>query len=222
MNRTPKQQEIAERLARALDIDAGRILFLNEQNPEEPWLNAEALITIARRSGKFREIDEGFSQYVSALDQVIHTATVVDSEERRYTRTGVATRGERSEIDDNGLAAGRAISAALTAAGFNPLRPGAVVSLGSNREASNTITEQVDEARLRTKDLKQIHALGTEKGLIKLLPGGGRDLTGYRRMLQEKFGVRSTVALDAEQRASLINYLQQLPDAEEDEFAAVA
>lgn len=222
MNRTAKQQEIAEQLARELDIDAERILFLNERNPAEPWLNAEALTTIARRSGMFREIDESFSQYVTALDQVIHTATVVDAEDRRYTRTGVATRGERSEIDDHGLAAGRAISAALTAAGFNPLRPGAVVSLESKRESGGSISDQVDEARLRTKDLKQIHMLGVQKGLITLLPGGGRDLTKYRDLLGEKFGVRSAGAMDAETRASVINYLQQLPDAEEDEFAAVA
>ncbi len=218
MSRTNRQQEIADSLAKQFDIDGERILFLNQDKPEEPWLNAEALTTIARRSGMFREIDEGFSQYVTVLDQVIHTATVVDAEGRRYTRTGVATRGESSEIDDHGLAAGRAISAALTAAGFNPLRPGAVVVAESTR----TITDQVDEARLRTKDLKQIHSLGVQKGLITLLSGGGRDLTKYRDRLADKFGVRSAGGLDAETRASVINYLQQLPDAEEDEFAAVA
>jgi hypothetical protein len=222
MSKTLKQQEIANRLAEQFDIDGERILFLNEEKPDEPWLNAEALITIARRSGNFQEIDEGFNQFVTALNQVIHTATVVDKEGRRYTRTGVATIGESKDINEHDLAVGRAMGAALTAAGFNPLRPGAAVTLDLNlQKDNNNLSAQIDEARSRTTDLKRIHALAIEKRLITF-PGGVKDMAEYRKTLKENYGVTTAGGFNALQRASLINFLERLPEVEVDEFAEVA
>lgn len=219
--RTEQQQTIADRLANEFDIDGERILFLNPDKPEEPWLPAEALVTIARQSGNFQAIDESFDQFIAPLQQVVHRATVIDRDSRTYTRSGVSTINERTDIDDHALAAGRAVSAALTAAGFNPLRPGAVVSIKSHTQQQTTLS-QADEAHSRNVDLKRIHALATEKGLILPLAGGAWDRAGYRRLLSEKYGINTAAGFDATQRASLINHLQQLPDVVADEFADVA
>lgn len=222
---TPKQQEIAKQLAEKFNIDVERIYFLKPDKPEEPWLPAESLTTIARQTGDFQAIEESFDQFVSTLNQVIYRATVVDRGDRHFTRSGVATIGEHKDLDAHELAKGRAVSAALTAAGFNPLRPGAIVTLDLDipREGQQT----VDEAQQRTKDLKAIHVLAVERGLIRMLPGNIRDNTAYRKMLKEKFGVNSTVNLTATPRASLINYLKTASAEElaqfidEDEFAGL-
>lgn len=222
--RSNRQQEIAEQFARQFEIDAERVLFLNEDKPEEPWLPAEALITIARQSGDFQAIDESFNQYISELSQVVHSATVIDKEGRSYTRSGVATIGERQEIGEHGLAAGRAVSAALTAAGFNPLRPGGVVSAGQGQATAPS--QQAVEANSRNIDLRRIHTLAEQKGLIRRLPGSGVDRTGYRQLLVEKFDTNTAAGFDQAQRASLINFIEQLPDPSsfegvKDEFAEV-
>jgi hypothetical protein len=214
--RTNKQQEIAERIAREFEIDADRVLFLNSDKPEEPWLSAEALVTITRRSGNFRAIDEGYDQYIEQLKQIVHRATVTDSEGRVYTRSGVATIGEREDIDDHALAAGRAVGAALRAAGFDPLKPGAVVSSTPRQQAG---AAQGDEANSRNTDLKRIHALAEEKGLIRRGPNDSIDRTGYRAFLLANYNTTTAVSLGEAQRASLINAIEQLPAVEEDEFA---
>jgi hypothetical protein len=223
--RSKRQQEIAEQLAAQFYIDAARVLFLNEEKPEEPWLPAEALITIARQSGGFQAIDESYRDYIPGLNQVVHSATVVDRDGRSYTRSGVATVDEREEVSTHALAAGRAVSAALTAAGFNPLRPGAVVSAGSSQEGDTS--GQADAANSRNIDLKRIHTLAEQKGLIRRLPGEGVDRAGYRQLLVEKFGTNTAAGFDQAQRASLINFIEQLPDPAtfadvSDEFAEVA
>jgi hypothetical protein len=217
--RTITQQGVAEKLAREFDIDPERILFLNPEKPEEPWLSAEALVTIARQSGNFQAIDEGYDQFIAPLNQVVHHATVTDKEGRVYTRSGVATIGERQDIDDHALAAGRAVGAALTAAGFNPLRPGAVVSINARPHVGAALGE---EANSRNTDLKRIHALAEEKGLIRRGPNDSIDRTGYRAFLLTNFNTTTAVSLDETQRASLINAIEQLPRVEEDEFAEVA
>jgi len=222
MNLTLKQEDIKNQLAGQFSIDPERIYFLNEKKPEEPWLPAEALITIARQSGEFQGIDETVAQYIQPLNQVVHSATAVDKDGRSYTRSGVATIGEREDLDAHALAAGRAVSAALTAAGFNPLRPGVVVSLDLKIPVDSAHAGLADEAQLRNKDLKQIHALAVEKNLIRIMPGNNKDMTAYRALLKEKFGTNTAAAFDATQRASLINHLSQLPEVIVDEFADVA
>src|SRR5947209_19007520 len=127
-----KQQTIAEGLAVRYNIDPERIYFLNPDKTEEAWLPAESLITIARQSGDFQTIDEGFDQFIAPLNQIVHRATVITKAGNTFTRSGVATVNEREDMDDHALAAGRAVSAALTAAGFNPLRPGVVAGLDLN------------------------------------------------------------------------------------------
>lgn len=225
--RTGMQQAIAEKLASEFDIDAERILFLNSDKPEEPWLSAEALITIARRTEEFQAIDEGFNQFIAPLSQVVHAATVIDGKGHSFTRSGVATIGESEEIEAHPLAAGRAVSAALTAAGFHPLRPGTVVAINSRQPGT---AQSADEASSRNTDLKRIHAIAENKGLIVPKAGGGWDRTGYRNLLVEKYGVNTAAGFGPTQRASLINHLEQLKDIEQseitphviDEFADVA
>ncbi|MET0466895.1 MAG: hypothetical protein ABW007_27285 [Chitinophagaceae bacterium] len=218
--RSQQQQSLAQELASRFDIDPDRILFLNPDKPEEPWLSAEALVTIARRSGEFQAIDEGFDQYISQLNQLVHRASVTDKEGRVYTRSGVSTIGERQDIDAHALAAGRAVGAALTAAGFNPLRPGAVVSISAHQQQSGAATS--DEANSRNIDLKRIHALAEEKGLLRRGPGNTIERSGYRTFLLTHFNTTTAVSLDQTQRASLINLIEQLPADGEEEFAEVA
>jgi hypothetical protein len=221
--RTNKQQSIAEKLAAQHNIDADRILFLNEQKPEEAWLPAESLITIARQSEMFLNIVEGFDQYIAELKQIVHTATVVNTAGRSFARTGVATVDEREDIDDHSLAAGRAVSAALTAAGFNPLRPGSLVAVGSQQAAQTPASSaQADEAASRNSDLRRIHALAAEKGLIIPLSGGLWDRMGYRQFLKQHYQTHTAANFDPIQRASLINALERLEDADGDEFRDVA
>jgi hypothetical protein len=210
-----QQQSIAKDLAQQFEIDVERIYFLNPDKPEEPWLPAESLLIIARNSGNFQTIDESFDQYVESLNQIIHRATVITKDSCTFTRSGVATRGEQQDIDDNALAAGRAVSAALTAAGFNPLKPGTVIEL--------KFTPNADDTQSRRQDLRRIHAIAEQKGLIKRgVTGGVPDRSAYRAFLQEHFKTNTAAGFDATQRASLINRLDQLPDLFEDEFADVA
>ncbi len=224
MNRRPnltlKQQSIADGLVKQFDIDAERIYFLNEDNPEEPWLPAESLITIARKSEEFQTIDESFDQYIGPLNQVVHRSTVITRAGRTYTSSGVATIDERADIDAHALAAGRAVRSALTAAGFNPLRPGGVVTLDLHLQAG--AQAKPDEAQSRVADLRRIHFIAERKGLIKLLPGRQEDRSDYKRFLIEKYETPTAAQFDGMQRASLINALEQLPDVEEDEFREVA
>lgn len=218
--KTLQQESISLKLSEQFNIDPERILFLNEKNPEEPWLSAEALVTIARQTGNFQTIDESYDQLIVPLNQVVHRATVIDREGRTYSRCGIATIGEREDIDDHALAAGRAISAALTAAGFNPLRPGAVVTLDLTLQSDSPANAA--EAQSRNADLKRIHKIAEVKGLITRKPGGGWDRTGYRQFLTDNYKTNTAAAFDALQRASLINALERLQDAVVDEFAEVA
>lgn len=227
---TLKQRGIQKELGEQFKIDPERVLFLNDDKPEEAWLPPDALMTIARQSGDFQAIEEQHVHYIETLKQIIHTATVIDRSGRTYTRSGVATIGEQDGLDEHILAGGRAVSAALTAAGFNPLKPGTVVDLQFNLPEENTVAAQVDEARSRNQDLKTIHVIAERKGLIKPLDaaldkslgGGVWDRTEYRKHLQQHYGVSSAAGFDQNQRASLIHSLGQLPDALVDEFAEVA
>lgn len=216
-----KQQAVADGLARRFDIDVERIYFLNEEKPEEPWLPAESLITIARQSEEFQTIDESFDQFIAPLNQVVHRSTVITKAGRTYTTSGVATIDERADIDAHALAAGRAVRAALTAAGFNPLRPGAVVALDLHL-AAGAQAGKADEAQTRTADLRRIHTIAERKGLIKPLPGRQEDRSDYKQFLLSNYGTPTAAQFDATQRASLINALEQLADAEDDEFREVA
>ena len=217
---TENQRKVIEQLTTRFNIDPDQIKFLNPDRPDEPWLSAEALITIARQSGNFRTIEEEFSQYIQPLHQVVHIATVIDHEGRVYRRTGVATIGEsvpgRGEPDEHALAASRALAAALRAAGFHPLRPGTVVQIDAVRRLAEATppapVSTDDSAQLRNIDLRQIHMLAQKKGLIRDL-GGRKDMSGYRAWLMETFGVETAAALNETERASAINALRLLPDA---------
>jgi hypothetical protein len=238
--RTPKQQEIVDRLQSSFEIDTERVLFLNPRDPNEPWLPADELESIARQAGGFQSIDVDYENFVEPLAQVVYKAVVIDEQGRRFGRTGVATIGETTpigEIDVQQLAAGRALSAALRAAGFHPFKSGSVVSLDERRAASKTsLTSQPpqlserernlqhieDEARARINDTRAIHALAYEKGLIVRF-GRIMDKSGYYQWLKQRFGLNSSTEADAATRASIINALRQIEvveDEDEWEFTA--
>lgn len=220
--KTAKQSEIADQLFQFFGIKAEKILFLNPKDENEPWIPSAELESIARQVGGFSTINVTFDQYVEARNQVIYQAVVVDSSGRNFSRSGSAKLGEKpnnEEIDTDVLASGRALGAALTAAGFNPYKSGSIVNLETMKEhhkpqnlSASEIQEhqEKDEAELRLKDLNQIHALATEKGLTI-----GKDDSRYRKELLENFGVRTAAVLDVKGRAAIINWLnnyEQVPE----------
>lgn len=210
--RTPQQQALANDLAQAHNIDPERVLFLRDDKPLEPWLPPEALITIARQSDKFKHLDEGFQEYIAPLNQVVHHATFIDADGNTFGRSGVATikEGDAVEVDAHVIAAGRAISAALTSGGINPLRPGSVIPNGRPSVVEAAAAES------RRVDLARIHKLAKDKGLIVVeVPGAKADATGYRAFVARHFPESKGTAAGFNDvaRKSLIDLLDQyVPD----------
>lgn len=212
--KSTKQQEIAASLATEYGIDPERILFLNPRNQNEPWIPPTLLETIARAFDDYRSSSVAHDKFIPETAEVIYIATVTDSKNRIFSRSGVATIGEGNavgdEIDANILAQGRALSAALNAAGFNPVKSAPMVDFNVETAYENQPKQQFaveDEAMLRTKDLKHIHALATDKGLIV-----GKDDTDYRVWLTQHFGVKTSAILSPTDRQRVINKLRTYAD----------
>lgn len=203
-----------------------RCLFFGR---DEPWIPPDILQAIANGIGTFTYVGVKFGEYVRELEQCIWMATVVVDRGATFERPGVATIGEESGLDKTGglnidahlLAQGRALQAALDAAGFHPFKPGFCLK---NEPETPTHTGQpptereielqrkADESALRGKDLRQIHALAEECGLII-----GDDRRNYRRWLKANYGgVETAAVLNASERASVINALSQF--GPEDQF----
>ena len=211
-----EQQRKAEELAEQYGIDRERILFLNSERPLEPWIPAEELMSIARQSGGFQSVEETFSEWVPGLNQVIHQAVVIDSQGRSYKRSGVATMGEGAESgpDEHQLAGSRAISAVLRAAGFHPLKSGAVVSAqpvkGQQVRVQLEVGQRVEDKAERTNTIAQIHLLAEKAGLIIYRPGEKKEMTDYRAWLLEMFDTETAAGLDEKQRAQAVHELRRL------------
>jgi len=200
------------------DDELERCLFFRTDT-DEPWLPPDITMAIARASGRITDISAYFDQYVAALDQVVFIATAKDPEGRSYSRTGVAKIGEKPngiEIDHNILAEGRALNAALTAAGVNPFKAGTVAKVKDQfpRHSGAPLTDSelerqriTDEAISRNNDLRAIHAEAAKKDLILALPSGGKNMKNYRNWLLKHFGVHTAAVLDQTQRASVIKAL---------------
>lgn len=218
--RTAEQQAIVDQLGQSFEIDTEKILFLNRLKPLEPWLSYDALVAIARRSGDFSQISESYSEYIPELKQLVHTATVVDPQGRIYMRSGAATIGEKlvneEAPDEHSLAAARALKAVLDAAGFNPLKAASVVELKLPPKEHL----EADQAASRLNDLKIIHLLAAQKGLIKPHEDDPEtnDLKPYRDWLTANFGVNTAAKLGPADRAAAINMLRGMPE----QLAAVA
>jgi hypothetical protein len=208
-----KQKEIIKKLIAKFGVSKDDIYFLNPEKPEEPWLTANALIALARQSPDLRSVNEDYVSYIAPLNQVVHRAVVIDAQGRDFARSGIATLGEKPGMDEHIIASGRAVSAALTAAGFNPLKAGNVVA-GNERAV-------VGEIEQRRKDLGRIKLVARECGYITEA-GLGEDYTHYRAALQRTFGVNTAAKLDASQRASFIQFMlthQPQIEAAPEEFA---
>jgi hypothetical protein len=214
---TTKQHGVLELLQRNFALSDGeleRVLFLNERDKTEPWIPADLQEAIARQVGTFKHISVTHDKFINERQQVIYTATVIDTADRSYTRTGAAIIGEAPngvEMDVDVLAASRALNAALNAAGFNPFKAGSVVNIAEARESLqakplNPTEQQLhaveDEATARRTDLARIHALAVEKGLTV-----GKDDSRYRDELFEHYGVRTAAILNRTERAAVVNWL---------------
>lgn len=213
---TQKQQEVLTHLSTNFGIDESRVLFINPRDANDPWIPADELESIARQLSGFKHSSVLHDKFIPETKQVAYIATVVDKNDVTFTRSGVATIGEQPngfEIEAEILAAGRALSAALRAAGFHPYRSGSVVNFSEMKEEieakriMDSIPQVEHEAIQRTKDLRQIHAVAAEKGLI-VVRDGQKDDSEYRRKLKEKFGVGTAAILDQAHRAQVINWLK--------------
>ena len=183
-------------------LNPERILFINPRDRNDPWIAPDELESIARQIGGFNHISVMHDKYIVETRQVVYTATVQDKHNISFTRPGVAAVGENDEIDHDTLAHGRALGAALRAAGFHPYKSGSVVDFGQMKQQIEARAVAPDDG-LRVKDLRQIHALAAEKGLIV----GGND-TAYRMWLHEWFQVKTCIGLNPEERARVINKLK--------------
>lgn len=203
--KTAKQQAIASSLNQKFGINEDRILFLNPRDPDDPWIPSDELESIARQTEGCQQISVMHDKFIPETNQIIYTATVVNKNGASFTHPGVATIWEKPngvDIEPDVLAAGRALGAALRAAGFHPYRSGSVVDIEQVREQIKTKAAEADED-LRLQDLKQIHALAAEKGLIER-----GNYTAYRMWLYEHFEVKTAVGLNATDRARVINALK--------------
>lgn len=212
LNRSREQQAVVARLADNFNIDPEKILFLNNDKPFEPWLNYKALVAIARQSGEFKQIAEAYVEFIPApLNQVVHTATVVNLKEQGFTRSGVAKLGEKlpneEEADEHDLAAARALRAALDDAGFDPTKAAPVLDLRLP-PAEHAAALEVET---RKNDLARIHILAAEKGLTVPIEGqeDRNDVSNYRQFLQDNFGISSAAGMGPADRARLINALTE-------------
>lgn len=211
--RTAKQQEILTHLSTNFGIDEDRVLFINPRDENDPWIPADELESIARQLSGIKNSSVIHDKFIPDTKQVVFMATVTDKNDVIYTRSGVATIGEKPsglDIEAETLAAGRALSAALRAAGFHPYRSGSVVDFREMKaeiDAKKSSDSNEDEEQ-RRRDLGAIHKLAAEKNLIVVRDGNVKDLTEYRKKLHEKFGVNTAAVLDAATRASVINWLQ--------------
>ncbi|HEY6232103.1 MAG TPA: hypothetical protein VIW64_12650 [Pyrinomonadaceae bacterium] len=219
--RTPAQQAVVDKIKEHFGLsveDADAILFLNQKKPLKPWYPADVAMAIARQSPELRDVEDHYQNYIDALEQVVHSATVTDSKGRTFTSPGVARIGEtlpNEEIaDEHSLAKARAINGALDMAGFNPVKLDTEVLDLKLERPDNAL---LDDTAARSKDLRQIHAIAWEKGLIK--PSGSDDpaavdASGYFNFLATNFnGATTAGGLKPVERAQVINLLRELPDA---------
>lgn len=207
-NLTKTQTDIVSRLVETYGIDGSRILFLNPKNPNDPWIPVSQLEIIARQIEGYRDSEVEFDQFIEPTHQFIYKATVIDSQNRRFTRPGVATIGESpidgEDFDPHYLAAGRALSAALKSAGFHPCE----VDFRRETKAEFSGSVPVEDAKNRQNQLGVIHEKAKQKGLIVKLYDGTQDLTRYKEKLFEKFNIESAAELDEKGRLSVINWLE--------------
>jgi hypothetical protein len=209
-----QQAAIAADLARQYGIDRERIYFLNNRKPLEYWIPPDQLTVAARAVGGFQSLDERFDRFEEKLNQVFHIATVVDEQGRTFVRSGVATIGERTlagdDFDEHQLAGGRAISAALTAAGCNPFKGGeqALKPVATFADANEGSGKAPVARQEHNHDMAQIHILASQAGLITR-DGGFVDASQYRAWLLENFNITTSVQADQATRAGIINALQR-------------
>lgn len=230
-NINKKREEIFGSLSK-FGINRDDVLFLNEKDPAEPWLSSDQLMSIARQAGGYKTTSITFDKFIPERQQVIYTALVEDEFGRTYVRSGAATENENAQIDADTLAQARSMKAALTASGFNPFKAGSVVSI-SDKQAQRGLSqnelaqhETTEEAALRVKDLKQIHALAVAKRLINFQQGF-KDDSAYRVWLFEKFNIDSAAQANRVLRAQIINALNlydqlERPNLTEEELRLLA
>lgn len=215
--RTNEQQTIVNQIVEKFGINGERILFLNPNKPTEAWIPPSELKTIARNFGEFQAMSFKLCQVIEATNQIVVEATITDKNGVVYQNFGVATIGENlpngETVSAEDLARGRALSAVLDDAGFNPLKSNSVIQMNVSGVETKTFASK---AVARTNDIRRIHALAKEAELIV-----DSDKTQYRKWLFSEFGqwfsapeTASVEFLDALERQMVINKLVTLLNAQ--------
>lgn len=212
------------------DAELDRCLYFRTDQ-EEPWIPSDILEAIARLTGGFETISSVYDKVRTETQHLVYAGLVVDREGRSYPRSGVAKiDGETvggTLFDGDALAENRALSASLQAAGFDPFKAGSVVSIGKLEhgpsrsgtpldDRQKELQQITDAAELRTKDLRQIHAVAEKKGLIV-----DKNDRLYRRWLMDNFQLTSSAFVDHETRMTIVAKLNELNDPAEYSFAGL-
>jgi hypothetical protein len=204
---TQAQATKAAEIAAKFGIDKDRILFLNDADPLDAWIPPDELLSFARRTESFLELEVSFHQWVPGLNLVCYQATVINNDNKIFRMTGAAklTEAHADGPDEHAIASGRALGAALRAAGFHPLKSGS--ALEGKKQSSTTYA---DEAGVRTNQLSQIHVLAEKAGLIINVPGERKNMDTYRAWLTELFGTPTAAVLSEPERTMAIAELRSL------------
>ena len=210
---------IVDGLVDQYGIDGEKILFLNKNNLLEPWIPPAELKAFARRHGGFKRLDTKFDKFIPETNQVVCVAELVDKDGVEYSNFGVATKDEGRELGNESLAellaSGRAVSATLADAGFHPLKSNSVVNSEQSNQIENMkVTDFASAAVKRNRDIRRIHALAYECGLI-MRDENGENKSRYRQWLFNNFPAFFDSVEDASsgkltilERQQVINKLQ--------------
>lgn len=224
--KTQQQQKIANKLADTFGIDAEKIRFLNKYDELEPWIPPSELMAIAREHGTFQEVSVNYDKYIQESQQVVCVAKVVNSQGTIFSNFGVATAKVEAEIAADVIASGRALGAVLRDAGFNPLKSNPIIDIAFNPKKQDAYQSSGHsfEGIKRTRDIRRIHALAEELGMIVFDDRSGeriRDDAAYRWFLAEHFPdlfesmeKASVVGLSAMNRQRVIDKLIEERDGE--------
>ena len=213
--RTAEQEKELEYLEREYGITSDQVRWFDSGTA---WLTSKALITVAMSSGQVSEIVEGVDRAIPEFNQVSHFARVVTASGMTLQLVGVATLGEAlwngESADAHELAGSRALVSVLDAVGINPLKEARKRGDAVGRVEGN-LQEGIYDASARhdAKQIREVHAIAREAGLIRLVDGvesyeAYRDHMRTWSLCTLDREVTSSTDLNEGERASLIASLR--------------
>lgn len=209
-NLTIEQETLVRAFGEAYAIDRNNISF--DGNKPEPIFHFDALMQLALTLADFKELsvtpgDINVTHGIATAEGMVRLP-----DERVIRMFGSCLVGDTfhdgTSVTDisNALevARARALRSVLRGIGFDPVR-------AHNEQKSDFAVVVKDVDQMRVKDLKEIHALADEVGLIS-----DGDDSRYRHLISIYFpGMSSAASMDAQQRAQLIAVLRGIKNSRE-------